>query len=274
MNNNYDEKELNEKECPYCGGGVEFSIYDKIIVCPYCGKNIDVSMFNPETIIRTKKKYYDVKGKTNVVSMGGILSKKDIIVLIIVIALVIIGVISFAINMKRDFDIKSKYEEISSKNIDYVFLNELHEKSKKKIEEESKNLSTFSVSSSMLYKSFIFNSKKIDSEGYSRENVLYDILKVTYSDGKNQFDVYQCVNHSGIKIKNSVVSFDDDVVSTFLQSTSLGILEKGTFDDLKVSLNDNEYVYGTKDYNELYNHIMKRKEWDKWNYYSMVELDR
>ena len=107
----------------------------------------------------------------------------------------------------------------------------------------------------------------------SKENDLFDILKVTYSDGSRQFDVYQCVKHSGIIIKDGVVSLDEDDSTYFLKETSLGTIVKGTFNELKVEFNDNEYVYGTENYEELYDFIMKREEWDKWNYYSIVELN-
>ena len=273
MDKNFNEKDLNEKECPYCGGGIEFSINDKIIKCPYCNKEIDVSRFNPETIIKTEEKHYDVKGKTNVVYHGDKLKRREIFFMGVMIVLVIIGTIYFGINMKRDYDISSKYEEISSKNIDYDFLNNLHEKSKKKVEEEASSLNTFHIVSNTIYKSYIYNTQKINSKGYNKENDLFDVLKVIYSNGSEQVEVYQCVSHNGIFIKDGVISFEKDDPTYFLKEMSLGSIQKGTFNDLKVEFNDNEFVYGSKNFNEIYDYIMNREEWDKWNYYSILEID-
>lgn len=243
--------DMEEKECPYCSGKIVFSIHDKAVKCGYCGRTIDVSKYNPQTEKVQENKYVDVNKR--VYHLFGIPFQNAFEMIVVLLIFIAIGggIIFGCIEGYKSFNKNSRYEEITKDNIDYSFINDIHEGSLKTINEQEFN--TLRIENANRVKTYVENTTMKNSDGYNVDNYIFDIYEVQLSDGTK---IYQSVVHSRITIIDGATDYSDDAVGSLFKLMNSGSIEK----DLKMELNG-ETIYGSRTLEEMENNYLEKSKY-------------
>lgn len=243
---------LIEKECPNCGANLSFTKDDTSCKCEYCKKEYEIER-------DTEKKKLDdqftlLDNKTpfkffSYFSLGSFVAQ-FIFVIVIFIIIIIVGInIVKGLNDTNSIFNRSSYliEEISDlSNTDF---NTIDIDSKiLLVKEESAIIGDYTNKGN-------FKREKLYIISNEKENYLIAIYKTTYENlynGNDKHIVYIPVTYKNIKSKNESISF------------SLG---NGKITDNKYYFNENVYIYGYDNMDNLYNEVIKKYKKD----YKIVE---